>query len=99
MIYENYNRPEFIRKIDEYKYKFFHEAGKFGIMQLERKNPITDEESIEIARKKLERIYTIHCKNKTNYREIIKILIKKYYKEDMKEIETIYQVIKNFIQK
>ena len=97
MIYENYNKPELIRKIDEYKYKLFHEEGKFGIMQIERKQPITNEDSIEIVRKKLERIYNMNCKDKINHKEIVKILIKKYYKEDKKEIEDIYWIIKNFI--
>ena len=54
-------------------------------------------DSIEIVRKKLERIYNMNCKDKINHKEIVKILIKKYYKEDKKEIEDIYWIIKNFI--
>lgn len=97
MIYENYNKPELIRKIDNLKYKFFHEEAKFGIMQLTKKQPITDEESIILSIKKLERIYTTNYKDKNNSKEIIKLLIKKYYKKDIKEIEDIYKIIKNFI--
>ena len=97
MIYENYNKPELQRKIDNLKYKLFREEGKFGIMQLEKKQPITDEESIILSIKKLERIYTTNCKDKTTNKETIRLLIKKYYKKDIKEIEDIYKIIKNFI--
>lgn len=99
IIYENYNKPELIRKIDLLKYKLFHEENKFGIMQIEKKHPITDEESIILSKKKLERIYTTNCKEKTNELAIIKILIKKYYKQENTEIESIYKTIKNFTQK
>lgn len=99
MIYENYNRPELLRKIDTLKYKIFHEENKFGIMQLEKKQPISDEESIELSLKKLERIYTTNIKDKVGELEIIKILIKKYYKKDVKEIVSIYQTINKFNKK
>lgn len=99
MIYENYNKPELIRKIDTLKYKIFHEENKFGIMQIEKKQPITDKESIELAKKKLERIYTTNIKDKVGELDIIKILIKKYYKKDTKEIISIYQIISKFNKK
>ena len=96
MIYENYNRPELIRKIDILKHKVFHESGKFGIMQIKRKNPISDGISIEIARKKLERIYMINNKGKD--KSSIKVVIKKYYGKDILEIEEIYNIIKYFVE-
>lgn len=97
MIYENYNKPELIRKIDIFKYNLFHNSTKFGIMQIERKNPISDIDSIEISKKKLERIYdtSIKIKNKID----IKILIKKYYKKERIDIESIYFIIKEFTKK
>lgn len=99
LIYENYHKPEPIRQIDRLKYKLLHQEGKFGIMQIEKKYPITDEESIKIAQKTLEKLYQINCKETTNDKATLKILIKKYYKEEKKEVETIYQTIKNFNQK
>ena len=93
MIYENYHKPKLIRQIDNIKYKFFSKKGYFGIMQIESKHPLTDEESIELAIKKLEKIYTTNKKEKIN----IHSLIKKYYKKDNKPIEEIYQVINKFI--
>ena len=99
MIYENYNKPELIRKIDVLKYRLFHEEGKFGIMQIEKKQPITDDESINIVRSKLERINSTNIKDKKSDLEIAKILIKKYYKKDNNEVMAIYQEIKKFDQK
>lgn len=99
MIYENYNKPELLRKIDILKYKLFHEGNKFGIMQIEKKQPITDEESIDISLKKLERVYTTNIKEKSEELDIIKILIKKYFKKDIKEIVAIYQTINKFNKK
>jgi len=96
MIYENYNKPEIIRKTDILKYKLFHEENKFGIMQIEKKQPITDEESIDLVLKKLERIYNNNIKEKIGELDTIKILIKKYYKKDIKEIVSIYQTISKF---
>lgn len=91
MIYENYNKPELIRKLDIIKYKIFKENIKFGIMQIEKKEPITDEESIDISKKKLEKIY--------NTNKDIKDIIKKYYKKDIKEIKIIYEIINEFNKK
>jgi hypothetical protein len=96
MIYENYNKPELIRKIDLLKYKLFHEENKFGIMQIDKKQPITDEESIELSIKKIEKLYATNIKDKVGELEIVKFLIKKYYKKDIKEIISIYQTISKF---
>ena len=93
MIYENYHKPKLLRKLEAIRYKFFPQKGCFGIMQIEFKTSITDEESIELAIKKLEKIYTTNKKEKIN----INLLIKKYYKKDMKSIEEIYQTINKFI--
>ena len=96
MIYENYNKPELVRKIDILKYRILHKGNKFGIMQIEGKEPITDEDSIKISLRKLERIYNINIKNNLDEINIIKILIKKYYKKNIIEIVNIYQIISNF---
>ena len=61
-------------------------------MQIERKQPITDIESIEIVKKKLEKIYNTNKEEKKKEQ----ILIKKYYKKDNKEILSIYQIIDKF---
>ena len=96
MIYENYNKPELVRKLDIIKYKILPKENKFGIMQLEKNQPISDEESIELSLKKLDRIYNTNIKDKIEELDIVKILIKKYYKRDINEIVNIYQTIVKF---
>lgn len=97
MIYENYNRPSAIRKIDRIKYKFDNEEIKMGIMQVKSKNIITDEESIDIAIKELEGIYIKELKKK-NHDKIIENTLKKYYsdKDSVGEFIDIYNVIEEF---
>ena len=96
MIYENYNRPELMRRIDLLKYRLFREENKFGIMQIEKKEPISDIESIEFVLKKLEKIYSTNVKEKMGEVDSIKILIKKYYKKEIREIISIYNIINEF---
>lgn len=96
MIYENYNRPELMRRIDLLKYRLFREENKFGIMQIEKKEPISDIESIEFVLKKLEKIYSTNVKEKMSEVDSVKILIKKYYKKEIREIISIYNIIKEF---
>lgn len=99
LIYENYHKPEFIRKLDIIKYRLFREEVAFGIMQLKRKNPISDEESIKFSLKKLEKIYITNSKINSKELEIIKKTTKKYYQNDNKEVECIYKVLKSFNDK
>ena len=96
MIYENYNRPELMRRIDLLKYRLFREENKFGIMQIEKKEPISDIESIEFVLKKLEKIYSTNVKEKMGEVDSVKILIKKYYKKEIREIISIYNIINEF---
>ena len=98
MIYENYNRPLIIRKIDTTRFKFVSKPTKLGIMQIESKKLIDDIDSIELACKKLDRIYKRKLKLKKKD-DIINNIIKDYYKDEIKEenILTIYEVINNFL--
>lgn len=99
LIYENYNKPELIRKLDIIKYRLFREEVLFGIMQQKRKNPISDEESIKLSLKKLEKIYITNNQTKSKELEIIKQTIRKYYQKDNKEVEYIYKILKSFNEK
>ncbi|MBE6157291.1 MAG: hypothetical protein E7160_00635 [Firmicutes bacterium] len=98
MIYENYNRPLIIRKIDTTKFKFVSKPTKLGIMQIESKKLIDDIDSIELACKKLDRIYNRKLKLKKKD-DIINSVVKDYYKDEIKEenILTIYEIINNFL--
>ena len=97
MIHENKNRPAPFRKLDYYLYKINRKAKKFGIMQIYSKYYIDDENSIEIAIRRLERIYNKY-KDKKN---IEKIVLNEYYKKDYITKEILYYVkqIKKFNQK
>ena len=97
MIYENYHRPELLRKWDNLKYQIFHQRGKFGIMQIKRNYPIHDEKSIQLAIKRLEMIYqklSLIEKDK-----LISNLIYHYYHQNIKEIVIIYVCIMKFESK
>ena len=98
MIYENKNTTEFERKINYYKYKINGKPNKFGIMQIYSRSYITDENSISIAIKKLEKIYyQLSIKKEINDINIIK----KYYKNEStkNEVLLILNEIKKFNQK
>ncbi len=61
MIYEDYNRPYLMRKSENLiKILFKNRIMSLGIMQIKSPQKITDEESIELAAKKL----SPHFKNK-----------------------------------
>ena len=74
MIYLNYLRPNFLRKIDYFKFKLNGKKRKLGIMQIESIKMIDDVESIETSITSIEKINT----------KLIKKNIKK--KEDRKSV-------------
>ena len=76
MIYENYNRPQLIRKVDDFKYKLNNKKRKYGIMQVYSNYPIDDIKSIKIVMKKLAKIDANLRKKDTNK---IKSILDKYY--------------------
>ena len=97
MIYENYNHPEISRNLDKLKYKLDKNSNKYGIMQIYSNYPISDEESIKISIKKLERIYS-NIYNKNNFNNKTTYIINKYYKSNnnTKKIMNIYNIIITF---
>lgn len=99
MIYENYHRPEMVRKIDHFKYRMFKKYGKFGIMQISSNHELTDEESIKIAIRRLENIYSKVSRDKKNSWNRISKVIFQYHRKDAREILNIDREIRNFIKK
>ena len=97
MIYENYNKGEVIRKLDNLKYKISKNRGKFGIMQVYSNYFISDDKSIVIAIRKLEKLYVSDGSRKINYKSVLRLL-NKYYKSsvDNKKIGNIYKIIVSF---
>lgn len=93
MIYENYTRPEILRKLDHYKYQAFREQGKFGIMQIYSAYEISDAESIKLAIKKLEKIYQTLPKENKNSRYWSSKVMNHYYHKNVKAVISIYKNI------
>lgn len=89
MIYENYQKPRLIRKLE--KYKLFNKQSKYGIMQVNSNKYIDDSSSIKLAIKKLEQL--------SNDKNDIKEIVSSYYKSYKKEIIFIYKEIINFDKK
>lgn len=96
MIYENNRRPGFFRRIDYLRYQYDHIPRKQGIMQVDTKKIISDVESIEMVEKKLEKLQD-KKKTKKNVVEVFDLL-KSYgkKKEEIEQIDAIYQVLKEF---
>ncbi|MCI6265468.1 MAG: hypothetical protein MR598_01310 [Erysipelotrichaceae bacterium] len=99
MIYENYYRPEMVRKIDHFKYRMFKRRGRFGIMQISSNHELTDEESIKMAIRRLENIYSKVSRDKRNSWNRISKVIFQYHRKDAREILNIDREIRNFIKK
>ncbi len=96
MIYENYRRPSFFRRLDYLRYQYDHIPRKQGIMQVNTKKIISDVESIEMVEKKLERLQN---KKKTKKMEVDVFELLKAYgkkKEEIEQIASIYQELKEF---
>ena len=98
LIYENYNRPKMLRNIDNIIFKINYKERKLGIMQISSNKLITDEESINIAINKLEKIYLKTNNKKTN---ICNEILKKYLdsEDEYNKVIDIYNKIIEFDKK
>ncbi len=88
MIFNNYKRSKVFRKIDSILFRINNKPRKLGVMQVMSKKYINDYESIVLAIKKIEKIYS---KNK-DYIEVINL----YDKNNSKEICYIYDELSKF---
>ena len=94
MILENHRRGKILRKFDYFSFRLNGGKKKLGIMQVESKQFITDQESIEIVYKKLDKLFhkDIKSKKKMKAEEVIE----KYSKEDASKIQAIFDIIRKF---
>ena len=88
MILENYKRSKIIRDYDYFMFRLKGMKKKLGIMQIETDKYISDVESIEIASKKLEKLYK--GKKKMSSLEVFE----KYLGEDALKAQMIFDIIK-----
>ena len=91
MIFNNYKRPAFLRRIDNIIFKVKGTSRKLGIMQVKSKKFITDLDSINIVIKKLLKLEEKY-KGKDNYKEILT----GYDKENSEKLIYIHDVLKKF---
>lgn len=95
MIYENYKRPKFFRKIDTIFYRFTGSERKLGIMQIPSRVELDDVASIKLASRKIEKISSSIKSTKKNL--VIDILNQYYENENVvREVNEIYQQIIKF---
>ncbi len=93
MIFENHRRNSFLRKYDYFVFRLNGNKAKLGIMQVESSKYITDSESIEIVSKKLQKI----AEKKNSKKKItVEEIIENYDKNNAKEIQFIFDIIKKF---
>ena len=95
LIYEDYNTSKLKRKLDNLLFGRLTKVAKLGIMQVETKTFITDEESIRFVSNVLEKKYENLINKKTN---IAKTILKGYLQDYSKYniILKIYETIKIF---
>ena len=98
MIYENYQKPSFSRQLDYFRYQFDHIPKKQGIMQVETKKIMSDAESIEYIENKLLKQQEKKKTKKAviNTSDLLKTIGKK--KDEIEQIEKVYQYLKDFSQ-
>lgn len=95
LIYEDYNTPKLKRKLDNLLFGRLTKVAKLGIMQVETKTFITDEESIRFVSNALEKKYENIANKKVN---IAKIILKEYLQDYSKynTVLKIYETVKTF---
>lgn len=91
MILNNYERPIFLRRVDNIIFKIKGTSRKLGIMQVKSKKFITDSESINIVVKKILKLEEKY-KGKDNYKEVLT----SYDKENSEKLIYVYEVLKKF---
>lgn len=99
MIYEDNHRSKFLRNIDRILYRFTGKMTKMGIMQVESLKELTDEESIKMVLKELNKIEKdLTTDKKTKKQNLYSEILKQYYLDENKvdSILAIYDTLKNF---
>lgn len=93
MIFNNYERPSILRRVDNIIFKINGLPRKLGIMQVLSKKFITDSESIEIVCKKIDKISE---KNKSTKKDNYKDILTSYDKKNSDKLIYIYEELKKF---
>ena len=94
MIYHNYHRSKFLRRMDYIRFRLNGQKQKLGIMQVESSRFISDSESILLTYQKLLKLY--EKEKSSRKKNKVEEIIKNYCKSYSNEVLYIFDIIKKF---
>lgn len=94
MIYHNYHRSKFLRRMDYFRFRLNGQKQKLGIMQVESSRFISDSESILLTYQKLLKLY--EKEKSSRKKNKVEDIIKNYCKSYSNEVLYIFDIIKKF---
>lgn len=100
MIFKDYHRSNFLRSIDKIRFRFTGKTMKMGIMQVETNKEISDEDSIKIVIKDLNKIEKeLSTNKKIKKQDLYQELLREYGFNNIDDVLNIYKTIKDFDNK
>lgn len=100
MIFKDYHRSNFLRSIDKIRFRFTGKTMKMGIMQVETNKEISDEDSIKIVIKDLNKIEKeLSTNKKIKKQDLYHELLREYGFNNIDDVLNIYKTIKDFDNK
>ena len=100
MIFKDYHRSNFLRSVDKIRFRFTGKTMKMGIMQVETNREISDEESIKIVIKDLNKIEKeLSTNKKIKKQDLYQELLREYGFNNIDDVFNIYKTIKDFDNK
>lgn len=100
MIFKDYHRSNFLRSVDKIRFRFTGKTMKMGIMQIETNKEISDEDSIKIVIKDLNKIEKeLSANKKIKKQDLYQELLREYGFNNIDDVLNIYKTIKDFDNK
>lgn len=100
MIFKDYHRSNFLRNVDKIRFRFTGKTMKMGIMQIETNKEISDEDSIKIVIKDLNKIEKeLSTNKKIKKQDLYQELLREYGFNNIDDVLNIYKTIKDFDNK
>lgn len=100
MIFKDYHRSNFLRSVDKIRFRFTGKTMKMGIMQVETNKEISDEDSIKIVIKDLNKIEKeLSTNKKIKKQDLYQELLREYGFNNIDDVFNIYKTIKDFDNK
>ena len=100
MIFKDYHRSNFLRSVDKIRFRFTGKTMKMGIMQVETNKEISDEDSIKMVIKDLNKIEKeLSTNKKIKKQDLYQELLREYGFNNIDDVFNIYKTIKDFDNK